>query len=190
MSDGGLDRSESYQGDGTSGVYIWGAQFEAGSVATSYIPTSGSTVTRAADDLVITGSAFTNFYNQSEGTWYIETNLKRTSFNFLATLYANGGNYIGAYSASAGHLRILANSTSEADVDAGTFTVNQLDRYAATWKVGNASVSINGGAEVPANPQPSALPSPSKLYVGSAGSNHIIGHIKRLIYWPTHSDSL
>ena len=108
----------------------------------------------------------------------------------MATLYANGGNYIGAYSASSGHLTILTNTTSEASIDAGTFTVNQLDRYAATWKVGNASASINGGAAVPANPQPSALPSPSKLYVGSAGGNHIIGHIKRLIYWPTHSDSL
>ena len=41
----------SYTGDGTSGVYIYGAQIEAGSYATSYIPTQGTTVTRVADGL-------------------------------------------------------------------------------------------------------------------------------------------
>jgi hypothetical protein len=41
--------SINYTGDGTSGIFIWGAQLETGSVATSYIKTEGSTQTRNAD---------------------------------------------------------------------------------------------------------------------------------------------
>ena len=65
-------RLETFAGNGTDGLYLWGAQLETGSVSTSYIPTSGSTVTRAADDLVISGSDFTDFYNQTEFTLYLE----------------------------------------------------------------------------------------------------------------------
>jgi len=37
-----------YTGDGVSGIYVWGAQFESGSTATSYIPTTTTTATRSA----------------------------------------------------------------------------------------------------------------------------------------------
>ena len=59
-----------YTGDGTSGVYIWGAQAEALSYATSYIPTSGSTVTRAAETLNNAGNS--DLINSTEGVLYVE----------------------------------------------------------------------------------------------------------------------
>jgi hypothetical protein len=57
-----------YTGDGTSGIYVWGAQLEVGAFPTSYIPTQGSTRTRAADDCIITGKNFSEWYRQDEGT--------------------------------------------------------------------------------------------------------------------------
>ena len=71
ISNGGLGRSVSYQGDGTSGVYIYGAQLEQGSYATSYIPSlSGSTTTRLADVCNNSGSA--QDFNSESGVLYAE----------------------------------------------------------------------------------------------------------------------
>jgi hypothetical protein len=60
----------SYLGDGTSGIYIWGAQLEALSYPTSYIPTVASTVTRVAD--VISKTGISSLIGQTEGTLYVE----------------------------------------------------------------------------------------------------------------------
>ena len=53
-------------------VLIWGAQLEAGSFATSYIPTTSAQVTRSKDDPQITGTAFSQWFNPIEGTVVIE----------------------------------------------------------------------------------------------------------------------
>ena len=60
-----------YTGDGTSGIYIWGAQLEAGAFPTSYIPTIGSTRTRDKDTAIITQNNF-SWYNGTEGTILLE----------------------------------------------------------------------------------------------------------------------
>jgi len=54
-----LNGNVSYQGDGTSGVYIWGAQLEEGSTPSSYIPTNGASATRAAETLELPASGIT-----------------------------------------------------------------------------------------------------------------------------------
>jgi len=67
-----VNGTPSYQGDGQSGLYIYGFQMvnEAKSV-TSYIPTSGSAVTRVAETANGAGDAST--FNDSEGVLMVET---------------------------------------------------------------------------------------------------------------------
>lgn len=62
--------SNTYLGDGTSGIYIYGAQLEQKSYATSYIPTSGSTAPRAAE--TCNGAGTTAEINSQEGVLYAE----------------------------------------------------------------------------------------------------------------------
>jgi hypothetical protein len=51
---------------------VTNAQLEAGSFPTSYIPTTSATVTRAADVASMTGANFSSWYNQSQGTWFVD----------------------------------------------------------------------------------------------------------------------
>jgi len=51
-------------------LYIWGAQFEESSYATSYIPTSGSTVTRNQD--IFTRDGIGSLINSTEGVLFVE----------------------------------------------------------------------------------------------------------------------
>jgi hypothetical protein len=79
-------------GDNVGGFGVWGAQLEAGSNATSYIPTIASTVTRNAD--VISKTGISDLIGQSEGTIFVDFN--------LSTIGANTGGGIIELSPSGG----------------------------------------------------------------------------------------
>jgi len=59
-----------YNGDGTSGLFLWGAQTEAGAFPTSYIPTTTTALTRAEDRASI--NTMSPWYNASASTIYAE----------------------------------------------------------------------------------------------------------------------
>jgi hypothetical protein len=67
------DNVVSYTGNGFDGLYIWGAQFEASSFFTSYIPTVASQVTRSPDVATMTGTNFSSWFTVNQGTFYAES---------------------------------------------------------------------------------------------------------------------
>lgn len=58
-----------YAGNITNGVYVWGAQLEAGSFASTYIPTTTASVTRNADVLTY---PYSGNVSNAEGSCYAE----------------------------------------------------------------------------------------------------------------------
>jgi hypothetical protein len=83
----------SYTGDGTSGLFLWGAQLETGSVATSYIPTIAATATRNAD--VISKTGVSGFIGQTEGVIYAEVDFSNAiGGRFLSINNGTGDNRI------------------------------------------------------------------------------------------------
>lgn len=85
------------------GVSYWGAQMEVGKGRTSHIPTSGSSVTRAAEIVELSGisDATDSWYNRDEGTLYSEfaVNLFNTSQGIVSMYSTDYGNdWMGFYS--------------------------------------------------------------------------------------------
>lgn len=78
----------SFLGDGVNGVYLWGAQVEQGSYATSYIPTSGGVVTRSADSTSQTPPS--GIIGQTEGVAYVEIDWKGNDEESIFSILHDG----------------------------------------------------------------------------------------------------
>lgn len=100
------DNINGYTGDGYSGIFIWGAQLEAGAVPTSYIPTTSAAVTRNIDIAFINTANLRPWFNTGEFSvairyscslsgWYIPVMEFNGSTNFAAVLALQGFNNNG-----------------------------------------------------------------------------------------------
>ncbi len=135
-------------GDGTSGIYVWGFQIEQGSYATSYIPTSGSTVTRNQD--LAFGSGSSSLINSTEGVLYAEIaaladdNITRnislgsgTIANTVEIFYGTGSQNIS--------FRVRANNSVVGSVSGASVTDRtQFAKVALKYKSGEIKGFING----------------------------------------------
>ena len=189
-----LSSSTSERADG---CLIWGAQVEEGSVATSYIPAlSGSTVTRAADDLSILGSQFTNFFNTGgDGTFYAEYQFNDAD-GANSLIYGSADNQRFAYK-NAGSASPLLSYDGTNVLSYGRLTAGTLLRTALSFDSNSMEGSQDGSAATMSGqtapfPHNGNFRSATELSIGSdtSGGKQLNGHIKRLIYWPYHSDSL
>jgi hypothetical protein len=111
----------SYTGNGTSGIFIWQAQLETGSVATSPIVTTAGTASRVADVVSLTGAS--SLIGQTSGTLYVEVDWRSAGTANQGIFYLSSGasaNEIAIYrSGSANELRMLLVSNSVAQTNQG-----------------------------------------------------------------------
>jgi hypothetical protein len=178
-------------GDATSGIYIWGAQLEAGAFPTSYIPTGASTVTRAADVCSINGSNYSSWANSNEGTMYWDTQLapgNPPSGTFPGYWSLNDGtslNQINTYSslATLHRMYVRTGGTVVTDLALPSFTAGQAARSAMAYRLDDIAGTTFGGPVTTDNS--AAIPITNRLTIGGQATVGIgAGYIRRLTFWP------
>ena len=95
MDDGNDGEAGTHTGDASKSIFFWGAQFETGSFATSYIPTDSAAVTRGVDITQIEDQEFTEFYNDDEWTMITDTTVDNNQSLVASPSEANSINFQG-----------------------------------------------------------------------------------------------
>ena len=167
--------------DDSIDILIWGAQLEAGSFPTSYIPTTGTALTRSADEVSITGSNFSSWYNQSEGTVFTDyKSYSLTASQQLAAFTAGVSNNSRwgvwndqLYIAESG-TQYFSSITKSTDLTKTAFAVASNDAIGCQ----NSILTAQDTTVI--------LPTVDNLTIGkrASGFNQYSGHISRLTYFP------
>jgi hypothetical protein len=141
-------------GNAADGIYCYGFQVEAGSGASSYIPTGASTGNRALDSCVITGTNFSSWFaSATEGVLYTQFEKPRSQSGNVAHDFAAVGS---RYNTGEGLILYVSNSTllptailwatGGAVFGGGIATaIPSVTKHALKWFAGNDVTNYSNG---------------------------------------------
>lgn len=176
--------SPSYTGDGVSGVYIWGAQVEAGSFATSYIPTAASAATRNADVATMTGTNFTSWWTATNGAAVVAANQSTVSGTspWMQFDDTTASNFIVLRGNTTNPELYIKATTDQAQIDAGTIAAATSYNLGGAWNTNNSAAAISGNAAV--TDLSVTVPTVTQARLGCDGTNYLNGWLRNVRYWP------
>ena len=175
-------------GDGYSGIYIWGAQLEAGAFPTSYIPTVASQVTRSADSASMTGANFSEWYRADEGTVYTDSityggngPIAYLTDNTLNNLHQINANFGGSYQFTA---YVVTNGVNVVNFNSTPLTYGTNFKIGYGFKTNDFGASVNGASV--STDTSGTLPIVNRLDIGRRfdGSYVASAVIKKIAYYP------
>jgi hypothetical protein len=187
---------DTYSAAVAGSVYAWGAQLEVGAFATSYIPTTTATVTRAADisTSVATSVFESSWYRQDEGTVFANatTNARHagantfpriaslsdgTTSNRMDLLYRVLAPYTDA------GYNVISSNVSQAAFD----TNNERNGQSMAMSYAANNFAFTVGGTLGNTDSSGTVPTVDRLSIGlrSGIDLRMSGTIRRLTYWPT-----
>ena len=139
--------AQSFTGNGTDGLLIWGAQLEAGSYPTSYIPTYGSAVTRSVDDCSATG--ISSVIGQTQGVIFMDfiwSNSSPTGGDYALMVYgADTADFVSLNAnGNTNQMLVYAGGSAVAAIGGGNFVIGQRYKIALVYRENYFAYYING----------------------------------------------
>jgi hypothetical protein len=175
-------------------IYLWGAQLETGSFSTSYIPTTTAATTRAADVASITGTAFSSWYRQDEGTVFADSRLLSLTNTYIASFTDNSNTNHHFLRYVSGQYQIFSTISGTGNPglfdSAGSGQLSARNAYAfknsAEWRL--VTLGSSGSFAALAS---SATPVVDRLIIGQSQIGNAPGNltIRRLTYFPARLPS-
>jgi hypothetical protein len=179
-------RATSYVGNGTDSFRIWGAQLEAGSFPTSYIPTVASTVTRAGDQAAIAAPMFAPWYNQTAGSILCDFSPIAVVSNG-GVISLNAGSSVNRMDIRRDGLSVVTTSgATQAVLSVAGVTANVSNRLAFAYATNDFALLRNGGS--PSTDASGTVPLVDLLQIGGLDNNpnlQLSGHLRSINYYPT-----
>ena len=163
------------------------AQLEAGSFATSYIPTSGSQQTRSADVASIPVTAFG--YNQDAGTFVADYTpaTKRNQYAISVVPTSGYSNYMALGWGNAGNevrFQVTAGSATAAQLNTLTGTIAGTQTVHAGAYAANDFAACNDGGTVLTDTLGDVPSGLVQMKIGGEFNQYLNGHIKSIQYYP------
>jgi hypothetical protein len=188
---GSLDWTNATNGN----AYLWGAQMEASSYSTSYIPTTSSSATRVADECIKTG--ISSLIGQTEGTIFVDINNQLVNPPLDTRIQLSDGStnnwiFLGVPDGGTGGLVrcYVLNVATSFNMTFYSSSVLAKQRYkiAFAYKSGSFALYINGVLEGSSSAT-GTMPSCSALAIGGSTPASItqdsIQQFNEVILFPT-----
>jgi len=163
------------------------AQLEAGAFATSYIPTAGSSVQRLAESYSMTGAAFSDWYNVTEGTLH-STGMFTSDLLLnipLVIISDNSANELFSQGLNPAVIIVRDGGVEQVRINHIGSTAGSIQSIASTYKVNDFASSRNGGAV--GTDTSGTIATPSRIDFGSSPVSATVrlgGHLRSFEYWP------
>ncbi len=180
-----------YVGDPAKGLFMWGAQWEAGAFPTSYIPTTSASATRNADVATITGANFSSWWMASQGGVTANFRLLTVSGTRPIIQYDDGtANEIITLRGNTTNpeLYIVDGGAPQAQIDAGTIAANTDYSLTGWWQTNDCRAKLGSGAQVIDNT--ATIPTVTQARIGSDGTNYLNGHIASISYYDSFTSHI
>jgi hypothetical protein len=178
--------SGDFAGNGTSGIYIFGSQYELGAVATSYIPTTTQAITRGVETIIKTGVS--SLIGQTEGTIYVELDMRNFVTNAMACFVSDGTGFNSIsvqIFAPPNSIRVGISRLGVGQIDFIVPMPSGVNKVALGYAQNNVAIYLNGTSV--ATSAVCLIPATSRVDLGSriGTGSYLNDRIRSLAIYPT-----